>query len=234
MCSLHDPPVPIQVSAALDASMGQCGTRCRAGSTHGGNAGCRRPMVPCAPRGPQLGRTPAWSAPLAAAHGRDGVQRSRTPHAIVAVDPAQDDAERRATPVDDQAALRARLAAVRWAGAHGICGPAADPPFAGTDALSSAARLQSNCPAPSRRSSNTRCNAAHTPACCQSRSLRQQVIPEPHPISAGRYSHGSPVLNTNRMPVSAARPGTSSLPPRGRGQSGGNRGAMNCPEIVGT
>jgi hypothetical protein len=28
-----------------------------------------------------------------------------------------------------------------------------------------------------RRSSRTRCSRAHTPAACQSRSLRQQVMP---------------------------------------------------------
>ncbi len=64
------------------------------------------------------------------------------------------------------------------------------------------------------------------PACCQSRSRRQQVMPLPQPISAGRYSHGSPVLSTNRMPVSAARSGTGGRPPFGQGLAGGSNGSI--------
>ena len=51
-------------------------------------------------------------------------------------------------------------------------------------------------------------------------------MPEPHPISAGRYSQGSPVLSTNRMPVSAARCETGGRPPLGWGGKGGSNGAM--------
>jgi hypothetical protein len=47
--------------------------------------------------------------------------------------------------------------------------------------------------------------SCQTPAACQSRKRRQQVIPEPHPNSCGRYSQGIPVFNTNRMPVKAWR-----------------------------
>jgi hypothetical protein len=54
---------------------------------------------------------------------------------------------------------------------------------------------------------------SHTPACCQSRSLRQQVIPLPHPISCGKSSQGIPVLSTKMIPVSAARSGTGGRPP---------------------
>lgn len=49
--------------------------------------------------------------------------------------------------------------------------------------------------------------SSHTPACCQSRSLRQQVIPEPHPSSCGKSSQPIPVLSTNRMPFKAALSG---------------------------
>ncbi len=51
-------------------------------------------------------------------------------------------------------------------------------------------------------------------------------MPEPHPISAGKYSHGSPVLSTNKMPASAARFVTGGLPPLGRDRAGGISGAM--------
>lgn len=45
---------------------------------------------------------------------------------------------------------------------------------------------------------------SHTPAFCQLRNLRQQVIPQPQPISLGRSSHPMPVFSTNRIPVSAS------------------------------
>ena len=48
------------------------------------------------------------------------------------------------------------------------------------------------------------------------------------PIWAGRYSHGSPVLSTNRMPVSAARSGRRGRLPFGFGGSGGSRGAIKA------
>jgi hypothetical protein len=36
-------------------------------------------------------------------------------------------------------------------------------------------------------------------------SRRQQLMPEPQPISSGRYSQGMPVFSTNRMPLRACR-----------------------------
>ena len=145
------------------------------------------------------------------------------------VGPAQGHAERRAARVDDEVPLAARLAAIRrvWAGVLA-------PLFAGTLALSSAARDQSSCLAPASRSSKARCRAAQTPALCHSCNLRQQLIPEPQPILAGRYSHGSPVLSTNRMPVSDARSGMGGLPPLGLGRSGGSKGAITAHKSSGT
>ena len=64
-----------------------------------------------------------------------------------------------------------------------------------------------------------------TPAWYQSRSLRQHLIPLPHPISAGKYSQGMPVFSTNRIPASAARSDTRGRPPLGFGGSGGSSGA---------
>jgi hypothetical protein len=48
------------------------------------------------------------------------------------------------------------------------------------------------------------CILSHTPDFCQSRNLRQQVIPLPQPISCGKYSQPMPVLSTKRIPVKAA------------------------------
>jgi len=41
----------------------------------------------------------------------------------------------------------------------------------------------------------------HRPVACQSRSLRQQVMPEPQPSSLGSSSQGIPLRSTKRIPV---------------------------------
>lgn len=76
---------------------------------------------------------------------------------------------------------------------------------------------------------STACNRSHMPACCQSRSLRQQLTPEPHPISAGKSRHRIPVFSTNRMPVNAARSGTGLRPGylKRRGFAGGSSGSIS-------
>ena len=120
----------------------------------------------------------------------------KTSTSEVAVGAAQGHAERRAAGIDpstrsgqaDDVALGTRFAPV------GRVRPSRSAPLlAATLALSSEARDQSSCPAPCRRSSSAWCSAAHTPACCQSRKRRQQLMPEPQPISCSRCSHGSPV-----------------------------------------
>ena len=179
--------------------------------------------------GMQLVRTPPRAAPLAAPQGRDGVQRGREHLAVVLVGGADQHAERSTSGINCDVALAARLTAV------GRVRPGrGSPPFAGTDALSSAARRQSICPAACKRSSRTRCSPAHTPASCQSRSLRQQLIPDPQPISAGSISQGRPDLSTNRIPVSAARSGRRGRPPFGLGGSGGRSGATAAHKSSGT
>ena len=79
------------------------------------------------------------------------------------------------------------------------------PKTARMDAESTTAREKSILSAFRNLLSSVWCILSQTPASCQSRSLRQQVIPEPHPISFGRYSQPMPVLNTNSIPVNAAR-----------------------------
>src|SRR5215218_7945941 len=78
-----------------------------------------------------------------------------------------------------------------------------------------------------RRSKSTRCSFSHTPASSQSRRRRQQVLPEPQPISWGSISQGMPLLRTKMMPDKAARSSTRGRPPRGFGGSGGSRGSMS-------
>ncbi|UZO94922.1 Hypothetical protein RMP42_05802 (plasmid) [Roseomonas mucosa] len=169
----------------------------------------------------ELSGPPPWPAPLTAADGRHGIQRCFQEPAVVPVGRSDDQAERRALGIGDKAVLAARPAAVRGVRAGRLA-----PLFAGTDRLSSAARSQRRRPAASSRSSRSRCSRTHTPAACQSRSRRQQVIPEPQPISAGRYSHGVPDVSTNRMPVSAARSCTRGRPPFGLARSRGSSGSI--------
>jgi len=53
--------------------------------------------------------------------------------------------------------------------------------------------------------SSASCSCCQTPASCQSRSRRQQVIPDPKPSSCGRNSQGIPVYSTNKMPARTLR-----------------------------
>jgi hypothetical protein len=51
-----------------------------------------------------------------------------------------------------------------------------------------------------------------TPRCCQCRSRRQQVTPEPQPISWGSISQGMPLRKTKTIPVKQARSSTGGRP----------------------
>jgi hypothetical protein len=107
------------------------------------------------------------------------------------------------------------------------------PFFAGTLAASTAARSQSMPSAAPSRSSMVWWMACHTPACCHSCSLRQQVMPQHPPTSCGKYSQGIPVWRTNRMPRNASRGGTGGRPPFGRGRAGGISGSINAHKSSG-
>ena len=66
-------------------------------------------------------------------------------------------------------------------------GSVASPPKAGTVAESTQARDQSVLSASPSRSSNTWCQRFPTPACCQARSLHQQVMLPPQLICIGSH-----------------------------------------------
>ena len=170
----------------------------------------------------QLRGTFTWSATptFDRLNGIHGFQH----HArVMHVGCAYRDGERDALSVHNHMAFRARFAAIRW------IRPGLTAPFsAGTAEESREARDQSMRSASPRRSSKTWCKRCQTPASCHSLSLRQQVIPEPQPISGGRYSHGNPVASTKRMPRSTSRFGMRGRPPRGFSGSGGNKGSMTA------
>lgn len=143
--------------------------------------------------------------------------------AVVYVGGRLDDGQRDAVAIDNDVTLAPKLAPIRrvWAGLLA-------PRGAGTGAESTEARDQSIRSAWPSLSSSTRCSRCQTPPCCQSRKRRQHVMPEPQPISLGRYSQGMPVFKTNRMPVRAARSSTRGRPPLGLGRSGGSNGRMTA------
>ena len=150
---------------------------------------------------------------------------------LVDVGGGQQDGERDPLPVDHKMALRALFAAIRW-----ILPGFFAPPGEATVEASIAARVQSMRSAWPSRSRKTRWRRSQTPAFCQSRSRRQQVIPDPQPISGGSISHGVPVISTKRMPVKAARSEIGGRPPLGRGGREGSRGSMtahNSSETIG-
>ncbi len=92
---------------------------------------------------------------------------------------------------------------------------------------STLARLQSIWCALSNRANRIWCKRSQTPAPCQSRNRRQQVMPLPQPISRGSISQGMPLLSTNRIPVKAARSSTGGRPRLpGPDRWTGNSGAM--------
>jgi hypothetical protein len=126
---------------------------------------------------------------------------------VVAVGARQCDRERDAFPVDDYVVLAARTRAIDRRGAGLLA-----PPLARTCELSTTARDQSISPASCNSSSRTWCKRCQTPASFHSCKRRQQVMPDPQPISWGKCSHGMPVFSTNRIPVNAARSGTLGRP----------------------
>ena len=131
--------------------------------------------------------------------------------------------QRSTLSVHNQMAFRAILAPIRRVRAG-----FRPPKSARIEQLSIAEQDQSIAsadPSSSSRDCHTFCQ---TPATCQSRRRRQQVMPQPQPISWGRYSHGIPVLSTNRMPVRQARSGVGGRPPLGFGGCGGMCVLMRC------
>lgn len=168
-------------------------------------------------------RSPAW-----AADRRDTINEWDQPGAVIDIGGREFDDERDALSIHGKMSLRAGLAAIGRVRA-GVFAPF----LAGTLAASTEARSQSMPSAAPRRSSIAWWMRAHTPACCHSYSLRQQVMPQQWATSYGRYSQGMPVCRTNRMPRNASRGGTGGRPPFGRGRAGGICGSINAHKSSG-
>lgn len=144
---------------------------------------------------------------------------------VVTVCAGQDDRDRRAICIGGDMVLGTWSRAI--GGVRACFWPA---PSARTEEESMTTREKSMRSAAHSLARRISCNRSHTPALCQSRSRRQQLTPEPQPISAASSFHRMPLLNTNKMPVSAARSDTGMRPGyRNRlGLAGGRSGSISA------
>jgi hypothetical protein len=143
---------------------------------------------------------PLQGAAASTGDRRDRIDQGQQLGAGVSVCFGQNDAQRHALRVTEEVVLRPRLTAIGW-----VRSSFSPPCTARTLELSAIARVKSILSASRQRVSNTRCNRSHTPALCHACRYRQQLMPEPQPISCGSICQGMPDLSTNKMPLSAWR-----------------------------
>jgi hypothetical protein len=225
--ALDHPPVATQALGALDTSAGDAGLDAPRA------AGTTAPIVVVPFVGVQLGGTlagPSGALP----DRRHGVEQRLEEPAVVDVRGAEEQRERDAAGVDDHVALGARLAAVGRVRTGQLA-----PLWRGRRrcrASSGTSRPRS--PGPSRLSS-ARWSRSKTPAFCQSRSLRQQVIPDRE-----RRSRSAHLLGQARPGNAGAqheddaprtlRSSRCGPPPFGRRARSGSRGAISAQSASGT
>jgi hypothetical protein len=121
--------------------------------------------------GVQLVRPLAWP-PDALPDRRHRLDQRLKELAVVPVRGREEEGKWDAVAIDEEVPLGAGPAAVRRVRPGRFA-----PLLAANEALSAAVLLQSIALALPSRSSRTRCSLVQTPAVCQSRNLRQQVIP---------------------------------------------------------
>jgi hypothetical protein len=135
-----------------------------------------------------------------ACDGRDTVNQRQKLCDVVPVGTGQYHRKRNTVGICYQMMFRASFTPIR-----GIWACFRPPKTARTDAESTTARQKSIWSTRRNLLNSTRWILSHTPAFCHSCNRRQQVIPQPQPISCGRSSQPMPVLSTNNMPVRAWR-----------------------------
>ena len=143
---------------------------------------------------------PASRPAVTTADGRDQVDEWQQLRDVVPVTAGQRPRQRKPATVGQQVVLGARTAPVDRARPD-----LAAPFFAWIWLESATARDQSSSPAACKSANSTPCSRSQTPASCQTRNLRQQVIPDPKPSCCGRCSHAIPVCNTNKIPHNTLR-----------------------------
>jgi hypothetical protein len=182
--ALHDPAVSPQTCARVHAAAGDPGESAASAERAPGLREVVRFVRV------QLGG-PALRSSRPAPHRTHGVDQLREAGDLVAVRRREELGERDALAVGDEVALRARARSVRRIGPGRLLGDRSLP-FARMMEASTTARSQSRHSAPFSRAGSTCRSRSQTPAWCQSRSRRQQVIPEPQPI------FGTPAGRRNR------------------------------------
>ena len=131
---------------------------------------------------------------------RDTVNQRQKLRDVVTVGAGQYHRKRNTIGICYQMMFRAFFTPIR-----GIWACFCPPKTARTDDESTTARQKSIWSARRNLLNSTLCILSHTPAFCHSCNRRQQVIPQPQPISCGRSSQPMPVFRTNNMPVRAWR-----------------------------
>ena len=175
-----------------------------------------------------VGIDPTWLAQGPASATPDsgnGFDQRQELGNVVAVCAGQDDRDRRAVGVGGDVVLGTGSRAI--GGVRPCFWPA---PTARIEEESMITREKSMRSAARSLASKISCRRSHTPALCQSRRRRQQLTPEPQPISLGSSFQRIPLLSTNRMPVNAARSDTGMRPGyRNRlGLAGGRSGSISA------
>jgi hypothetical protein len=151
-------------------------------------------------------RTLTWPADFSSQCG-NGCHQQAQPLAVMHLSAAELNTQRNASGIGEKMMLTARFAAIRR-----VTTCLEPPKTARTLLESTTARDQSIRSAACNRRSNSLWSFSQTPAFCQSRSRRQQVIPLPQPSSCGKSSQAIPVFSTKRIPVRAARSQTRLRP----------------------
>ncbi|MBB5503537.1 hypothetical protein HDG37_007779 [Paraburkholderia sp. MM5384-R2] len=160
-----------------------------------------------------------------AANRRDGIDKRKQLRDVVTVRACQDDRERRTVGVGGKVVFGTGSRAI--GGVRSSFSPA---PTARTEVESMTTREKSIRSAARNFTSRISWSRSQTPACCQSRKRRQQLMPDPQPISAGKSLQRMPLLSTNSIPVSAARSATGLRPGYRKrlGLAGGRSGSINA------
>jgi hypothetical protein len=171
---------------------------------------------------PQSSRNTPWT-PTFAGHRRDGVYQCLQLLYITAVRRSDAGRERYALASGDNVVFGTAFPAIGRVGTNLV-----PPKTARTELLSTMAFDKSSRSARRNSDNKHRWIFSQIPASCQSRSLRQQVIPDPQPISCGKSCQAIPVLRTNAMPVNASRFSIGGRPPF---RLGGRRGINDATKF---
>jgi hypothetical protein len=161
---------------------------------------------------------------------RDVVHEVHRLERFVAVGSRDPQGQRGAFPIDEQVPFGPSFGPIR-----GVLARERPPKTARKLWLSAqqwSQSMPSSCPTRWRRACRS---FFQTPPRCQYRSRRQQVTPEPHPISWGSNSQGMPLRKTKTIPVRQARSSTGGRPRRpGRALCRGSSGATASQSSSGT